>query len=140
MEIWISKSKSSKIVALRANCWFLWFSNFFWSWKQKFLMKSHFLCCSKCFGQSKIFRTRLKYFYFGLQVFWIYRKIGQESRMFWKLLGYFWENSNFNLQLKKLDCMHQFGTVIYETSLMKDKKYKRWNDWHIPSIFCNYLQ
>ena len=90
-KVWISKTKSSMIVALRANCWFLWFSNFFWSWKQKFLMTSHFFCCSKCFGQSKIFRTRLKYFYFCLQVFWIYRKTGLESRMFWKLFGYFWE-------------------------------------------------
>ena len=67
---------------------------------------------------GKIFRTRLKYFYFGLQVFRIYRKTGLEGLMFWKLFGYFWENSNFNLQLKKLDCMHQFGTVIYETFLI----------------------
>ena len=124
---------------------FYGFQTFFGVKNQKLLMKSHF-SCPDLFGQSKVIRKRLKYFHFGLQVFWIYRKT---SLILWQLfwiflikrkIFFFRENSNFYWQLKKLDCMHQFGTVIYGTFLIKDQKYKRLNDWHIPSIFCNYLQ
>ena len=54
-KVGISKSKSSMITTLRAKCWFLWFSNFFWSSKQKFLIQSHFLCCSNVSGSPKLF-------------------------------------------------------------------------------------